>query len=225
MEKPGRSLLLLLAVLAVASRMGCAPPVAMPATATVPTRAPSDSRPWRASFAAATCDKLVPIPVSFAIPAGYLLRSGGLAPSAGCLWGTRADLDRGAAPDGFDFNGILQGVFWARVTLNVGYDAAGGQFSGGPGEPESALRKAAEGAGARIVRFARLEAAPRPALEMVAEMPDGQRVYMLYLAMGIEDNVVLINYHPPVQRTGADDRRWQEFLAGIKGASAEEPKH
>lgn len=219
---------MLLAVLAGAGRMGCAPPPAMPAATTVhpgaPSGLPPNSRPWRASFAAATCDKLVPIPVSFAIPAGYLLRSGGPAPSAGCLWGTRADLDRGAAPDGFDFSGILQGVFWARVTLNVGYDAASGRFSGGPGQPESALREEAEEAGARIVRFARVKTAPLPALEMVAEMPDGRRVYMLYLAMGIEDDVVLINYHPPAQRTAADDRRWQELVAGIAGVPAAQPQ-
>ncbi len=179
----------------------------------------SGNQAWRASYVDATCHKLVAIPISFLIPGGYVTRSPGQGAQAGYLWGTPADLDRGTAEAGsFDFTRIIQGVFWARAAMNVGY--IDGQFVSGPNKTESAERKELERSGAKIIRYERVKGAPRPALEIVAEY-QGKRVYMLYLAMGIDSNALLTNYHPPAAEPAQNsDRRWQEFLAGISAAPA-----
>ena len=96
----------------------------------------------------------------------------------------------------FDFTHIAQGVFWARATGNVGY--LGGQFVSGRNKTEGAEREALERAGAKIIRYGRVDGAPKPAQEIVADYM-GKRVYMLYLAMGIDSNTLLINYHPPAR--------------------------
>jgi hypothetical protein len=173
---------------------------------------------WRANYVDATCHKLVAIPVSFLIPGGYVTRSPGHGTEAGCLWGTPADLDRVTAEAGsFDFTGIAQGVFWARATGNVGY--LNGQFVSGHNKTESAERKELERSGAKIIRYGHVNGAPQPAQEIVAEY-QGKRVYMVYLAMGIDSNTLLINYHPPaVQPSTASDQHWQEFLGGISAAT------
>jgi hypothetical protein len=178
------------------------------------TRTP-DGKARRVNFTEATCGKLVAIPVTFTIPAGYIVRSGGSDLVAGCLWGTPSDLDRGATGDNsFDYRRIEQGVFRAGLTANVAYDSRHKQFGPG-GSSESTLRKELEKAGLKLLRYARIKGLPRPAEEIVAETSQGKRTYMLYLTMGVAENVVLINYHPPNPPTAADDRRWQEFLAGI----------
>jgi hypothetical protein len=160
----------------------------------------------------------VPIQVSFLIPAGYVTRSPGSGTQAGCLWGTPADLARVTAePGNLDFTGIQDGVFWARATGNVGY--IDGQFLGGRSKSERAERETLERSGAKIIRYGRVKGTPQPAQEIVAEY-DGKRVYMLYLAMGIDSNTLLINYHrPAAQPLQASDQRWQEFLAGISAAA------
>jgi len=187
-----------------------------------PTRAEARTPPnqaWRASYAEATCNKLVPIQLSFLVPAGYVTRSPGQGTQAGCLWGTPADLDKVTAePGNLDFTGIHDGVFWARATGNVGY--FDGQFLSGRNKTERAERETLERSGAKLIRYGRVSGAPQPAQEIVAEYA-GKRVYMLYLAMGIDSNTLLINYHPPAaQPLPASDQRWQEFLAGMSATPA-----
>ena len=58
--------------------------------------------------------------------------------------------------------------------------------------------------------------AGHPALVITGRRPDGLDLYMLYLAQGIDTNVVLINYRPATPSTPADSSNWQRFLDAIR---------
>ena len=178
------------------------------------------------SFSDALCGSLLPLPLTFTIPASYDLRAPARnKASGGCFWGAKADLDRVLRnPEELDFTGIGRGVFWARPAMNVGYDLGRKAFFGGDGADEAAMMDQFRGSGFRNVHVQRSSAAGLPTLELTGEVPPSggggaDRVYMLYLALEIEDSVVLINYHPAKPSSSDDDAAWKSFLAGIQKAA------
>jgi hypothetical protein len=58
-----------------------------------------------------------------------------------------------------------------------------------------------------------------PTTRITASM-NGQRVYMLYLAVpGTDSPAILINYHPAGKGNAADDAAWQHFIDSIEIAA------
>ena len=86
------------------------------------------------------CGKLPAVPASFSVPAEYLSRAPGTSLDAGCLWGTRADLDKVTAATGQgDFSSIEHGVLWARPSTNVVCDPRTGAFDEMDGSGEAGI--------------------------------------------------------------------------------------
>jgi len=172
------------------------------------------------SYADATCNRLPAVPVTFSLPADYLSRSVGKTVEGGCLWGTKEDLDRVTAdPDAGDFSELKRGVFRARVSTNVICSPATGIFDSMDGTGEAGIRSQVDAMGGSVVTWKKEQLAGLPGLQIVADLGELGRVYMLYLGnTKVSSNVVLVNYYQPEKRTAADDEIWARFVAGIQKA-------
>jgi len=178
---------------------------------------PADGGVRTISYAEANCDKLPPVPLRFEVPTDFVARAPTRSIESGCLWGTKADLDRATAdPAHGDFSNLSRGVFHARVSTNIVNDPQTGGFDAMDGAGEAGIRRQLEGAGATAVVWKKLTLGGLPALEIVADLgPD--RVYMLYLGnTRYNSNAILVNYYHPTPRTPEDDRVWARFIAGVK---------
>ena len=172
------------------------------------------------AFTDAVCARIPPVPVTFQIPADFLLRAVGQSSDAGCLWGTRQDLDRVTAdPTRGDFTMLRRGVFRARVSTSVVFSAQSGEFDPLDGTGELGIRRQLESVGGRVLVWKRQALAGLPGLEIVAEVAGG-RVFMLYLGeTRYLSNALLVNYYPATKTSAEDDRIWVRFVAGIKKAA------
>ena len=183
---------------------------------------PAPSGAWqKATFTAAVCGKIPPVPIAFEMPAGFEGRPAGgrTNTEAGCLWGVKADLDHVTAdPSQGDFTNLKSGVFRLRMSTNVVMDPQTNVFDGMDGSGEAGMRRSYEQAGARIGVFKKATIAGLPALQIVADV-SGSRVYMLYLGnTKYISNTMLINYYPPAKRSSADDDVWAHFVAAVTAA-------
>jgi hypothetical protein len=179
------------------------------------------------SFVEATCNTLPAIPVSFTIPADYVMRPGANhKTSSGCLWGTAADLDRAMKdPKGIDFTGIQRGVFWAHPAGNVGFNRAKNQFFDGRGNDEAAMKRQFEKTGAKNIFVKRDSIGEYPSLQFNGDLASGPnhragRLSMLYIGLLNGTNTLLINYHAPLRQTPVDDQVWSQLIAGTRSTAA-----
>jgi hypothetical protein len=164
------------------------------------------------SFFDASCKKLVPLPLTLSIPSDYAIR--GYGTTHNCFWGRNDDLDRVIAKDGADFEHIQHGVFWCRPSDSTEYDPVHDKFVSEQGTQDqwAASMKAM---GAKNVVVTSKKIGPIPSARVTATM-NGQRVYMLYLAVpGADSPAILINYHPAGKGTATDDAAWQRFIDSI----------
>jgi hypothetical protein len=205
----------LLSVLAAA----LVPALCVAAPAPVRTKAApafSSSKPWpRVDFAAAVCGYAAPVPLTFAFPAGYVSRDPKHGAKIGCFWATPDDLDRILADArGAHFENIAHGVFWNRIPSNMKFDSATGKFP-----DEKKLIENFVGSGIVEPRVAhRTFPGNHPGLVLTGSAASKTRVYVLYLAHGADDQVVIINYHSPTGAPATDDPVWAKFLDSIQAA-------
>jgi hypothetical protein len=167
------------------------------------------------SFSDASCKNLVPLPITLSIPSDYAIRGGG--PRSNCFWGASDDLDRAIGRDGFDFEHIHRGVFWCRPSDSTEYDPVHDKFVSEQGTQDqwSATMKSM---GAKNVSVTSKKIGKIPSARVTASM-NGQRVYMLYLAVPNADSpAILINYHPAGKGGAADDAEWARFIESIAAA-------
>jgi hypothetical protein len=189
------------------------PPCKYDATADTTHNAAMAAGGFRAvSFFDASCKKLVPLPLTLSIPSDYAIR--GYGTTTNCFWGANEDLDRVITRGGPDFEHIRRGVFWARVS-NTGYDPVRKKFVSELGTEEQwAAGMKAQGIQNAVVTSKKIGLI---ASARVTGSMNGQRVYMLYLAVpGADSPAILINYHPPGNGAASDDAAWQHFLDSIE---------
>lgn len=193
------------------------PPVA--ASSTIPADAAAPGSFRTIPYVDVVCGKMPSVPVTFSLPADYVSRSVGNV-EAGCLWGTREDLDRvTASPQEGDFSALRRGVFRARVSTNVVCTKLG-TFDSMDGSGEAGIRTQFQASGASLVNWKKTSLGGLPALEIVADVGAAGRVYMLYLGnTRFSSNAILVNYYQAKKRTAADDETWSRFVAGIRKAS------
>jgi len=185
-----------------------------------PPGAPGEFR--TVTYRDAVCQRLPAVPVTFSLPADYVSRSVGKSVEAGCLWGTKEDLDRvTAVPDEGDFSALKRGVFRARVSTNIVCSAKTGTFDAMDGSGEAGIRAQLEASGASLVTWKKETLGGLPALQIVADLGPSGRVYMLYLGnTGFSSNTLLVNYYQPKKRTADDDALWARFVSGIRRAAS-----
>ncbi len=176
--------------------LGAAPPAASP-------------HGWkRVDFATATCNYISPpMGLSFSLPPGFLTLNPHHGPGAGCFWGTKKDLDRMITAEGPNFEKLVHGVLQARLSTNVAFDHATGLFSG-EGELELLLRNSGVTGG----KIAHRKFGKHPGLVVTGRTREGSDLYLVHLAHGLDDNVLLINYRPATPPVPADTAVWTRFL-------------
>ena len=169
------------------------------------------------SFNQFVCAKIPSIKVRFDVPADFIGRAPTPSIEAGCLWGTRDDLERATRnPNEGDFSALRRGILYARVSTNVVNDPATGVFDQMDGSGEAGIRAAIGQAGGKVVTWRKETIAGLPALQIVADVTDS-RVYMLYLGnIQFSSNVLLLNYYHPKTTSAADDKLWARFIEGIR---------
>jgi hypothetical protein len=189
----GNSFLPALALILAGATLGAAPPAA-------------SADGWKkADFAAATCNYISPpMGLSFSLPPGFLTLNPKRGPGAGCFWGTKEDLDRVITAEGPNFEKLVRGVFQARLSTNVAFDHSTGLFSG-----EEELEILLKNAGVTGGKIGHRKFGKHPGLVVTGKTREGSSLYLVYLAHGLDDNVLLINYRPatpprPRRRGGLD---------------------
>jgi hypothetical protein len=171
------------------------------------------------SFNQLVCGKIPSSKIRFDVPADFIGRAPTPSIEAGCLWGTKDDLDRVTAnPNEGDFTSLARGVFYARVSTNIVNIPATGIFDQMDGSGEAGIRASLTQAGGKVVIWEKETVAGVPALQIVADVL-GSRVYMLYLGnVQSSSNAMLLNYYRPKKNGPADDKLWARFVEGIKKA-------
>jgi hypothetical protein len=149
--------------------------------------------------------------LSFSLPPGFLTLDPHHGPGAGCFWGTKEDLNRVITAEGPNFEKLVHGVFQARLSTNVAFDHATGLFSG-EGELERLLRTSGVTGG----NIAHRKFGKHPGLVVTGRTREGSSLYLVYLAHGLDDNVLLINYRPATPPVPADAAVWTRFLDSIE---------
>src|SRR3954447_21620247 len=89
-------------------------------------------------FATATCG-YIPQPhgLTFLLPPGFMTRNPKHGAGNGCFWGTEEDLNRALLPRAENFEHLTSGLFQARLSTNLGWDAAKKRFGGEAQMPEA----------------------------------------------------------------------------------------
>ncbi len=163
-------------------------------------------------FSDASCKKLIPLPLTLAIPSDYAIQQGG---HLGCFWGTAEDLARVLrVTDEADFSAIRRGVFFCRVSDSTEYDPFRRRFVNQQGTDDQWAGALARDAGAKNVVVTARNIDAIPTLRVTATV-GGQRVYMLYMGVG-DSPAILINYHPAGEGGPPDDALWQQFLDSLQ---------
>jgi len=200
-------LMLLIALLSAATRPGIPPAFA----------------PWKSiDLVSATCGASAPGGPTFQIPSDYVVRTSAKGLTAGCLWGTPADLALVLGESEETFDRVERGVFQARLTSTLAFDAASGKF-----EDEESLAALYTRANVGGVAVTRRTFGGAPALVVTGRAPNGAGLYLLYLALlrspeggGVTAtspapspvDVFLVSFHPPVNDPGAGAATWRRFL-------------
>jgi len=174
---------------------------------------PSPDEGWRAvDFRTATCGYVAPVALTFSVPPGYVVRNPHHGSETGCFWGMEGDLNRALeSPTQISFQRLEHGIFQVRLTENVGYDPATRRFT-----EEDQIERVLTDAGITATRVTRRSFARFPGLVITGHRPDGFELYMLYLARGVDNAVVLINYRTATPPTALDSANWQRFLDAIR---------
>jgi hypothetical protein len=197
----GNSFLPALGLILAGAALGAAPPAASPGG-------------WKnVDFATATCNYISPpMGLSFSLPPGFLTLNPHHGPGAGCFWGTKEDLGRVITAEGPNFEKLVHGVFQARLSTNVvAFDHATGLFSG-----EEELEMLLKNSGITGGKIAHRKFGKHPALVVTGRTREGSDLYLIYLAHGLDDNVLLINYRPATPPVFADAAVWTRFLDSIQ---------
>jgi hypothetical protein len=171
-------------------------------------------------YSDAVCGRMPDVPVTFSMPADFVSRSVGKTIEGGCLWGTKADLDRATAvPEEGDFSALERGIFRARTSINIVCNPSTGVFDAMDGAGEGGIRQQLKATGASIVTFKKQTLGGLPALQIVADLGRAGRVYMLYLGnTKVPSNTVLVNFYGPAVKTKADDETWSRFVNGTRAS-------
>ena len=196
----GKRFLPTLGLVLAGATLGAAPPAASPGG-------------WKkVDFATATCNYISPpMGLSFSLPPGFLTLNPRHGPGAGCFWGTKEDLNRVITAEGPNFEKLVHGVFQARLSTNVAFDHATGLFSD-EGDLERLLRNSAITDG----KITHRKFGKHPGLVVTGRTREGSNLYLVYLAHGLDDNVLLINYRPATPPVPADAAVWTRFLDSIE---------
>jgi hypothetical protein len=191
------------------------PPCKYDAMADTTHNAPQAAGGFRTvSFFDAGCKQLVPLPLTISIPSDYALRGH----THNCFWGAKDDLDRVIGRDGMDFEQIHRAVFWCRPSDSTEYDPVHDKFISEMGTQDQ-WAASMKSMGAKNVVVTSKKIGPIPTARVTASM-NGQRVYMLNLAVpGADSPAILINYHPAGKGAPSDDAAWQHFLDTIEVAA------
>jgi hypothetical protein len=149
------------------------------------------------------------LPVSFAIPAGYV----SISPperATRTYWTTPADSTAQAAdPE----HTMRDGFYSVSLSMNVGYDADADRFFGADSD-ETGMKAAFEQQGFTGVSLERHRINGYPVLFVEAER-EGRRVMMVYIASLVDTNVVFAFYTHPDPVRALDEARWSAFKAAI----------
>ncbi len=165
-------------------------------------------------FSDASCKKLIPLPLTLAIPSDYAIQQGG---HLGCFWGAPGDLASVLrVAEQADFTAIHRGVFWCRASDSTEYDPIRKRFVSGMGTDDQWAKAMARESGAKNVVVTAKDIGSLPTLRVSATV-GGQRVYMLYMGVG-DSPAILINYHPAGKGGPADDALWQSFVDSLQTA-------
>lgn len=167
-------------------------------------------------FTTATCGYIQePHGLTFLLPPGFMTRNPKHGAGNGCFWGTEEDLNRALLPRAENFEHLTSGLFQARLSTNLGWDAAKKRFGG-----EAEMPQALAASGVKNAKVLRRDFGGFAGLVVTGRTATAD-LYMLYLvdpdSTSGADRVVLINYRPPtVAGTGAEPAAtWKRFLDSI----------
>ncbi len=191
--------------------LACTLFLAAATTAAPAAKSPSDA--WKTiDFATATCNYISPpMGLSFSLPPGFITLNPNHGPGNGCFWGTKEDLDRVITAEGPNFEKLVRGVFQARLSKDVAFDHATGLFSG-----EEGLETLLKSSGITGSRITHRKFGKHPGLIVTGKTREGSSLYLVYLAHGLDDNVLLINYRPATPPVPAGAAVWTRFLDSIQ---------
>ncbi len=155
------------------------------------------------------------MPLQLAFPADYAMLM--LEPGyKGVVW---------APPQVLRHLGLTQeypsgsGRFHGRLTLEVGYDSSKQSFICGPTCDEAKLETKIKAVSKGDVRLQKRVVNGIPMLLIEASVDDDvgrvRRLYMAYIAVLIDTNVMLITYLPPVDAEDDGRATWQAFTAAL----------
>jgi hypothetical protein len=198
--------------------------------------APPAPAPWKSiDLVSATCGAAAPGRPIFQIPSDFVVRTSAKGLTAGCLWGTPADLALVLGESETTFDRVERGVFQARLTATLGFDAATGKFEDEEGLAELYARANVGGVAVTRRTFGGL-----PALVVTGRAPNGAGLYLLYLALVrdsqgggataaspslSEGEVLLISFHPPVNDPDGGGATWRHFLETGRAMSSKVPSN
>jgi hypothetical protein len=181
-----------------------------------------------AAFREATCGLLVDRPLTFSIPRDFVARAGKEGDLlAGCYWGTSSELDASLDAEGHPkFENIHRGIFRNGVSMGVAFND--GKFLDGPGGSLETIKASMRENGIRVSTVREDHAGPFPMLELRGDFKIGSahagssKFFILYIALGIDTNVLYVNYLPPEKASSADDEVWKSVVDGVRAAVASE---
>lgn len=171
---------------------------------------------WKTiDLVSATCGSAAPARLTLQIPPGYVVRTSAKGLTAGCLWGTSKDLALVLGESEATFDRVERGVFQARLTTTVEFDPASSKFT-----DEDRLGGLFGRAGVGGASVARRTLGGAPALVVTGRGPNGAPLFLVYLAI-VRDSgaeVLLVNFHAPVEPAGGGAETWRRFVASIRAS-------
>jgi hypothetical protein len=150
-------------------------------------------------------------PFEVTIPRIYKARNIGYDDSE-IYWVTKADyklLKNDKAHSG-DF-----GFFKTKITMNVGYDQSSGKFFSRSGEGIAIIAEAYNSDGFENMSGKRHDQKGVPLAVITGTHPEGGRTNMIYVATGIDTNVIFIYYRRSNEWSDADELIWNTFLDSL----------
>ena len=131
-----------------------------------------------------------------------------------CVWATKSDGEHALEPDALPPE---DGFFLLNVSRGTGFDAQRNTFASGVDEDETTMAATLRAAGYREITIKRHNVQGRPVLIIEYVLPSGRPGKLVYLAMRIGTNVIMVRYFPRKEWSEWDGEVWARFKNSLVG--------
>jgi hypothetical protein len=164
----------------------------------------------RVSFDKFFDGKIASMPLSFEIPSFYVHAAG--APESVGLdtyWMRTNEVENAILTKDLP---VKTGYLCGRVTENMAFDKSTGKFTTEEDDYEAQASKA----GGSLMEKKRFEVKGHPVFSFIFRDKNGVVICGMYVAMLIEDNVLFIVYHPPMNDLTTGCTVWNHIVTSLK---------